>query len=77
MKSAAVKSASSAGALRSRRSRQRRRQGVASYRVDVPIDRFLDALVASQRLTERQVQELRRVEGELEAVIGDFINRWK
>ena len=79
---AAVKSSSSSpspNALRSRRSRQRRRQGVASYRVEVPIDSFLDSLVESRRLTARQVAELRRaqIQVELEAVIRDFVNRWK
>jgi hypothetical protein len=69
----------SANALRLRRARERRRNGVTSYRLDVPTDAFLDSLVASHRLTERQVQELRQpqIQRELEAVIGDFIVRWK
>jgi hypothetical protein len=69
----------SPNAVRLRRARERRRQGVASYRIDVPTDAFLDSLVASHRLTERQAQELRQpqIQRELEAVISDFIVRWK
>jgi hypothetical protein len=78
--SAAVRRPSpSANALRLRRARERRKQGLASYRLDIPTDAFLDSLVASHRLTERQAQELRppQIQRELEAVIGDFIVRWK
>jgi hypothetical protein len=66
-------------AIRSARHRARRRQGLASYRIDIPTDNFLDALVASHRLTERQVQELRapQIERELAAIIADFIARWR
>ena len=78
---AAAKSSSrpSANAVRLRRARERRRNGLASYRIDVPIDAFLDSLVASHRLTERRVQELRQpqIEAELAAVVADFISRWK
>jgi hypothetical protein len=73
--SAAVRRSSpSANALRLRRARERRRQGLASYRIDVAVDGFLDSLVASHRLTERQVQELRQpqIEREFAAVIADF-----
>ena len=76
----AVKSSSpSPNALRSRRSRRRRKQGLANYRIDIPIDDFFNALVASHRLTERQAQELRQphIEAELAAVVADFIARWK
>jgi hypothetical protein len=57
----------SGNALRSRRARDRRRQGLASFRIDVSTDDFVDALVESHRLTE--VQELRRrqIERELTA----------
>jgi hypothetical protein len=76
---AAVKSSPSLCALRSRRSRRRRKQGLANYRIDIPTDDFLDSLVASHRLTERQAQELRQpqIEAELAAVVADFIARWK
>jgi hypothetical protein len=69
----------SANALRLRRARERRRNGLANFRIDVPTDAFLDALVASHRLTERRAQELRRrqIVAELEAVVADFIARWK
>jgi hypothetical protein len=69
----------SANALRLRRARERRKQGLASYRIDGHLDDFFDALVASHRLTERQAQELRQpqIEAELAAVISDFVDRWK
>jgi hypothetical protein len=69
----------SANALRLRRARERRRNGLASYRLDIPTDAFLDSLVASHRLTERQAQELRQpqIQRELAAVIRDFVDRWK
>jgi hypothetical protein len=59
----------SPNALRLRRARDRRRQGLASFRIDVSTDDFVDALVESHRLTEREVQELRRpqIERELTA----------
>lgn len=64
----------SANAVRLRRARERRRNGLTSYRLDIPTDAFLDSLVASHRLTERQAQELRQpqIERELAAVIADF-----
>jgi hypothetical protein len=67
----------SGDALRSRRARERRRRGVTSFRIDVSTERFLDALVASRRLIERDVRALRapQIERELEAVIADFIAR--
>jgi len=73
------RSSPSPNALRLRRARERRRNGLASYRLNIRTEAFLDSLVASRRLTERQVQELRQpqIEAELEAIVADFIARWK
>ena len=59
---------------RARRSRQRKRCGV-SVRLDVH-ERAVEALIVSERLTEEQSRDRRRVERELALVIADFTSRW-
>ena len=60
---------------RARRSRQRKRCGVISVRLDVH-ERAVEALIVSERLTEEQSRDRRLVEHELALLIADFTSRW-
>jgi hypothetical protein len=65
-----------AAAVRQRRTRQRHRQGLASYRLDVHEERFARALIISRRLTPEETLRRHLVERELQRLVGDFIDRW-
>ena len=62
---------------RTRRSRQRKRRGVISVRLDVPEVETIEALIASERLTEQQALDRHLVERELAIVLADWAKRWK
>ena len=61
---------------RARRSRQRKRCGVISVRLDVCQRDVIEALIESERLTEEQSRDQRLVERELALLIADFTSRW-
>ena len=50
---------------------------MVSVRIDLPWTRFVDALVATKRLTEAEASTLRRaqLEHEVRAILDDFIAR--
>ena len=67
--------ATSKAAQRTRRSRQRRRRGVISVRLDVH-ERAIEALIESGRLSETKSRDRQLVERELAVVLADWAKRW-
>ena len=63
-------------AVRQRRARARRRQGMVSLRLDVHEHRLAEALMVSGRLTDTQALERRQIEHELAKLVEDWIRRW-
>jgi hypothetical protein len=65
----------SPGALRARRSRADRRNGVRTFRVRVHMRRIVAALRAAHRISDPDVdqQDIGRA---VEQLIGDFCQRW-
>jgi hypothetical protein len=63
------------GALRARRKRWRRRNGLVPYQIDAAECELAGALIASGRLTEAEALRPELVERELSAVVA-FIERW-
>ena len=61
---------------RTRRSRQRKRRGVISVRLDVPEVEIIEALIVSERLSESDTRDRRLVERELSIVLADWAKRW-
>jgi hypothetical protein len=70
------RSASSA-AVRARRSRWRRRNGLVPRTIDVDEHALAEALIASGRLTEQEALQPVLIERELSALVADFISRWR
>jgi hypothetical protein len=64
-------------AARQRRTRQRHRSGLASYRVDIHEARFATALINSRRLTAEETARRPLVERALADLGEDFILRWR
>jgi hypothetical protein len=67
----------SAAAIRARRSRWRRRNGLAPRTVDVDEHGLAEALILSGRLSEAEALQPALIERELSALIADFIARWR
>jgi hypothetical protein len=65
----------SAEALRSRRARWRRRNGLVPHLIDVDEHAFAEALIATRRLTEPEALQPARIKGEIESLLADFIER--
>jgi hypothetical protein len=63
-------------AYRQRRARVRRRQGMASYRIEAHEHRLAEALIASGRLSEDAALRRALIEAELGALVEDWIARW-
>jgi hypothetical protein len=63
-------------AARQRRTRERQRQGLASYRIDIHEVRFAQALINAGRLTDEETARRALVERELERLIEDWSERW-
>src|SRR5262245_20862275 len=64
---------------RSRRSRKRRRNGMRSYRLDLPdavVGGVINALVATQKLSEADAADQRKVEAALSSMFGDWATHW-
>ena len=51
--------------------------GASQLRLDVPEVETIEALIASERLTEQQALDRRLVERELAIVLADWAKRWK
>jgi len=67
----------SAAALRARRSRWRRRNGLVPRTIDSDENGLAEALIATGRLTEAEALRPELIERELSALIADFILRWR
>lgn len=67
----------SPAAIRARRSRWRRRNGLVPYRIDADEHALAEALILSGRLTEAEALRPDLVRRELSALIADFIARWR
>ena len=66
----------SPNAVRSRRKRVRRKQGMASFRVEAHEHRLAEALILSTRLTEAEALQRPLIERELGLLIDDWIEKW-
>src|SRR5262245_20389619 len=64
-------------ALRARRFRRRRRNGLVPRTIEVDEPALAEALIESGRLTEAEALRPDLVERELTALIADFILRWR
>lgn len=69
--------APSPDAIRARRYRWRRRNGLVPHRLDLDEHELAEALIASGRLTEAEALHPELIDRELLAVIADFILRWR
>jgi len=69
--------ASSPAAIRARRTRWRRRNGLAPHRIDIDEHALAEALILSGRLTEAEALRPELVGRELSALVADFILRWR
>ena len=67
----------SPAAVRARRTRWRRRNGLVPRRLDVDENGLAEALIASGRLSEAEALRPELIERELSALIVDFICRWR
>jgi hypothetical protein len=56
--------------------RQRQRNGRAIYRLELHVERLVDALIANQRLSERDAEQHARVEAALAEMVADYVARW-
>jgi hypothetical protein len=63
-------------AVRARRKRARRRQGLAIFYVEANEARMVEALLAAGRLTEAEALERPAVERELAKLLDDWARRW-
>src|SRR5262245_60995031 len=64
---------------RSRRSRKRQRNGMRSYRLDLPdavVGGVINALVATQKLSEADAADQRKVEAVLSSMFTDWAAHW-
>jgi hypothetical protein len=64
---------------RSRRSRARRKDGTRCYTVEIPdhiAEGMLNALVATERLTEAEACDQARVQAELGRMLCEWAQRW-
>ena len=61
---------------RMRRQRARRRQGMATYKVEVPEFALVDALIAAERLSERDLSRA-AVERAISQLLADWSKRWE
>ena len=80
MSSAAARRATSEpqpAAVRARRKRARRRQGLAIFYIEANEARMIEALLAAGRLTEAEALERPSVERELAQVLVDWARRWR
>ena len=66
-----------AAAVRARRSRWRRRNGLVPRTIDVDEHALAEALILSGRLTEQEALRPELIERELSALVADFISRWR
>ena len=64
-------------AIRARRARWRRRNGLVPRRIDVDEHGLAEMLIASGRLTEAQALQSDLQERELSALVADLIARWR
>jgi hypothetical protein len=64
-------------ALRARRTRWRRRNGLVPYQIDADEHALAEALILSGRLTEGEALQPELVGRELSALVADFISRWR
>jgi hypothetical protein len=67
----------SPAALRQHRCRARRRRGVAVLRIEVDEFRLVDALLASNRISENESRRRSLVEKATGRLLEDVISRWK
>ena len=65
----------SSAARKQREYRQRRRNGLAAYRV-LASDKVVLALLEAGRLSEAEAQDRRAVERELATVLNEWSARW-
>jgi len=65
------------GAVRGRRFRRRRRNGLVPRTIDVDEPALAEMLIESGRLTEAEALRRELIERELAALISDFILRWR
>jgi hypothetical protein len=63
-------------AVRQRRARERRRRGLASYRVELPEYETIEALIRARRLSEQEALSKTAVERALAEVLADWARRW-
>jgi hypothetical protein len=63
-------------AVRSRRKRARRKQGMASFRIEAHEHRLAEALILSTRLSEDEALQRPLIERELGFLIDDWIEKW-
>jgi hypothetical protein len=66
----------SSPAVRARKRRVRRRQGVAVLRVETHEHRLIEALLAAGRLTEVEALQRPLLERELGKLVEDWTARW-
>jgi hypothetical protein len=66
----------SPAAIRKREERSRRRAGEAVFRLVLPRDPTIEALLASGLLDEQQALHHRRVENALSLVLQEWAKRW-
>jgi hypothetical protein len=64
-------------ALRARRARWRRRNGLVPRRIDVDEHGLAEMLIASRRLTEAEALRSELQERELATLVADLIARWR
>jgi hypothetical protein len=67
----------SAAAQRQRRKRARRRQGDVVFNLVLPGFEVIDALIASNRLSDEASRRKALVEQALAGVLCDWASRWK
>jgi hypothetical protein len=63
-------------AARARRTRARRRRGLACFKIEAHEARVIEALLKAERLTEAEALERPSVERELGWVLDDWAVRW-
>lgn len=66
----------SSSAARSRRARQRRKDGLAVFRLALPEHLVLEALIASGTMREEAALRRAQVERELAGVVRAWARRW-
>jgi hypothetical protein len=67
----------SPAAIRARKARWRRRNGLVPRRIDVDEHGLAGMLIASNRLTEAEALRPELQERELTALVADLIARWR